>query len=77
MEIRLDCLKEGQQGKIIGLGLSAGLRRRLQDFGLTEGTEICCLRRGPRGTLALYRARGTMLALRKADSSRILVEEGT
>lgn len=75
--MRLNCLKEGGRGRIVGLELPAGLRRRLRDIGLTEGTVICCLRRGPRGTLALYRARGTMLALRKADSSRILVEEGT
>lgn len=74
--MRLDCLKEGQQGRIMRLKLSAGLRRRLQDVGLTEGTVICCIRRGPGETLAIYRARGAMLALRRTDSSRIFVEDG-
>ena len=76
MEMRLDKLKEGQQGEIVDLKLPVSLRRRLQDVGLTEGTAILCLRKGKKSSLALYRARGAMLALRRADSGNILVEDG-
>lgn len=71
----LNCLKEGQRGRIKKLNMAAGLRRRLQNLGLIEGTCICCLRKSPAGDPVIYRARGIMLALRNADSSQILVEE--
>ena len=75
MEMSLNCLKEGQRGKITKLTMAGGMRGRLQDLGLIEGTSICCLRKSPAGDPVIYRARGTMLALRNADSSQILVEE--
>lgn len=74
MEMRLSCLKEGQQGKITRLTAGTELHRRLLDFGLTTGTAVLCLRKGPTGDPALYRVRGTMLALRRKDSSRVFVE---
>ncbi len=75
MEISLNCLKEGQRGRIIRLDMAGSLRRRLQDLGLIEGTGICCLRKSPAGDPVIYQARGMMLALRNTDSSQILVEE--
>lgn len=74
MEINMNCLKEGQSGRIRELNVTAGLRRRFQDFGLIEGTCVCCLRKSPKGDPVIYRVGRTMLALRNADSSRILVE---
>lgn len=74
MEMRLSCLQEGQEGKITKMLVEAELNRRLLDFGLTAETKICCLRKSPMGDPALYLVRGTMLALRRKDSSRVFVE---
>ena len=74
MEIQLDMMQEGQRGEISSVRFSGAMRRRLIDFGLIEGTRICCLRRLPFGGPALYLVRGTMLALRKRDSRYICVE---
>ncbi len=74
METTMNRLCEGQSARVISLGLTGELRRRLLDFGLIEGTEVRCLRISPLGSPMLYRVRGTLLALRTADSGRIRVE---
>lgn len=74
MEMCLNCLKEGQQGRITRLTVDTGLHRRLLDFGLTAGTAVLCLRKSPSGDPVLYRIRGTMLALRNKDSGAVFVE---
>ena len=74
MEQCLNCLEEGQRGEITRIALDGQLYRRLSDLGLTAGTPVLCLRKSPAGDPVLYRIRGTMLALRKKDSSRVFVE---
>lgn len=74
METTLDQLREGQCARILRLDLRGAMRRRLLDFGMIEGTKIRCLRRSPAGDPVIYRVRGTMLALRRQDGSRIAVE---
>lgn len=74
METTMNRLREGQCARVTSLGLTGELRRRLLDFGLIEGTEVRCLRISPAGSPMLYRVRGTLLALRTADSGRIRVE---
>ena len=74
MEMPLSCLQEGQCGSITRLATETVLHRRLLDFGLTAGTAVCCLRKGPAGDPVLYRFRGTVLALRRRDSSCVYVE---
>lgn len=74
METTMNRMREGECARVISLGLTGELRRRLLDFGLIEGTDVRCLRISPAGSPMLYRVRGTLLALRTADSGRILVE---
>lgn len=74
MEMKLNNLKEGQSATITAVCIDGAMRRRLFDFGLIEGTEICCLRLGRRGGPSVFRLRGTMLALRNADSRNISIE---
>ncbi len=73
METTLDCLREGETGRITALHLRGAIRRRLLDFGLIEGTPVRCLRRSPAGSPVIYCVRGTMLALRLCDSRCICV----
>lgn len=71
MEMMLSALPQGQSATIKSMQLSTAVRRRLYDFGMMEGTKLCCLRQGACG---LYCVRGTMLALRRSDGARICVE---
>ncbi len=74
METTLNCLKEGEEGRVMSLETGGSLRRRLLDFGLIVGTPVRCLRKSPWGSPIIYRVRGTMLAIRACDSRQIRVE---
>ena len=49
------------------------MRRRLQDIGLIEGTDVECLQKSPAGDPVAYYIRGAVIALRSEDSQNILV----
>ncbi|WP_333861956.1 FeoA family protein [Clostridium sp.] len=54
--------------------LSTGiLRERMLALGLTKGTKIEVIRKGPSGDPTVYNIRGAMIALRNEESSLILV----
>ena len=65
-------LREGDRAFI--KHLPPELRQTLSRLGLTPGTEVLCLRRLPLGDPAVYRWRGTSVALRNRDASRIMVK---
>ena len=69
----LSRLREGQDAVVISLGLSGSIRRRLIDLGLVENAPVRCLQKSPWGDPAAYLIRGAVIALRREDSSRILV----
>lgn len=75
MATTLSRLPQGQDGNVTSISTEETLRRRLLDFGLTEGTGVRCLR-VCRGMMLLL-VRGTMLALRRSDAERISVEVRT
>ena len=50
------------------------MRRRLQDIGLIEGTNITCLQKSPTGDPVAYLIRGAVIALRSEDSSQVVVQ---
>lgn len=66
-------LKQGQTAKIKAIVSTGGIRRRLQDIGLIEGTEVECLQKSPAGDPIAYLIRGAVIALRSEDSSKILI----
>lgn len=74
MEIGLDRLEVGAQGRILQVGVPEPWGKRLEDMGFVPGTKVTCLRKSPLGDPVLYSLRGTGFALRKTDSRRILVE---
>ncbi|HBR31833.1 MAG TPA: ferrous iron transport protein A [Clostridiales bacterium] len=69
----LNDLKEGQSAKVKELKSFGSIRRRLQDIGLVEGTEVKCLQKSPSGDPVAYLIRGAVIAIRAEDSSNILV----
>ncbi len=75
--ITLDTLDEGTSARVSGLMIRGPMRRRLQDIGLIDGTEVVCLRKSPSGDPVAYLIRGAVIALRSEDSSKILIQNKT
>lgn len=59
--------------KVEGLLSDGNLRERMLALGLTEGALIDVIRKGPKNNLTVYNIRGTKVALRREESSLILV----
>lgn len=70
----LSSLNEGSSGRVAELKINGSIRRRLQDIGLIEGTEVLCLQKSPSGDPVAYLIRGAVIALRGEDSSKIILE---
>ncbi len=73
----LAALNIGESGIISQIELSSAMQRRLEAFGLIEGTEIECVMRAPGGEPAAYRVRGATLALRKEDCQQIQLQKSS
>jgi len=69
----MDCLRPGETGRVTALRLQGAMRRRLQDMGLVEGTEVACVLKSPAGDPTAYRIRGALIALRSEDARQVLV----
>ena len=70
----LSQLPPGTGGVVKEMRCAPTLEMRLEDLGLTEGTEVRCLHKSPAGTPAAYEIRGAVIALRRGDAEQILVE---
>ena len=67
-------IKIGQRARVVELLVEGLTRRRLLDLGLLPGTEVRAVMRSPLGTPMAYDIRGSMLALRPEDASKIVVK---
>lgn len=72
--MRLCDLQLGQCATVTALKAVGGMRRRLLDIGLIEGTRVECVGRSPGGDPAAYLIRGAVIAIRDCDSADILIE---
>ncbi len=68
----LDKIKIGETVRISALGASGATRRRLQDVGFCDGTEVSCVMKSPLGDPTAFLVRGVLIALRQEDSGKIL-----
>lgn len=73
IDYTLNSMKEGMSARVVTLYNEGSMRRRLQDIGLIEGTEVICLHRSPSGDPIAYLIRGAVIALREEDSSKVMV----
>ena len=71
--ISLNRLQPGQKGVVAKLRTQGPMRRRLQDIGLIEGTELECTGRSPGGDPAAYLIKESLIALRDEDSREICI----
>jgi len=67
-------IKVGQRAIVVRLLVEGLTRRRLLDLGLLPRTEVRALMKSPMGDPTAYDIRGSMLALRSEDASKIIVK---
>ena len=72
--LTLNRLPVGKAALVKKLLLSGGMRRRLQDVGLVEGTRVACLQKSPSGDPKAFLIRGAVIALRAEDAQHVIVE---
>ena len=66
-------MKPGQSGKVISIGESGPLKRRIMDMGITPGGEVKVVKMAPLGDPVEIRIRGYELSLRREEAARIEV----
>ncbi len=67
-------MTEGCRCRVKKMLIGGAMRRRLNDIGLIEGTDILTLNRSPSGDPAAYLIRGAVIALRDEEAEKISVE---
>ena len=70
----LGSLREGDWGRVRKIEMEDGMRRRLMDMGLVEGTQVFCVQHAPAGDPVAYGIRGAIIALRREDAAGVLLE---
>ncbi len=74
-KITLNQCESGDNVVIESMSIQGVMRRRLLDLGFVKGAEIEVLQKSPLGDPAAYRVNHTTIALRKEESSQILVRK--
>ncbi len=72
-EISLNSISVGDKATVKSLKLCGEIKRRLQDLGIIEGTNIECILKSPWGDPGAYLIRGAVIALRNDISSKIII----
>lgn len=68
-------LSQNESGTVRYIGLEGAIRARLCDLGLIEGTRVTALFEAFSGDPYAYLIRGAVIALRKGDSGKIMIEK--
>ncbi len=67
-------LQQGEWGRVVELDCQGFARRRFMDLGLVPGTRVKAVMHAAFGEPTAYLVRGALLALRREQAQRILVE---
>ena len=68
-------MKPGESGKVVSIGESGQLKRRIMDMGITPGVDVKVIKVAPLGDPVEVNIRGCELSLRKEEAARIEVEK--
>lgn len=71
---KLSSLEPGKSARVLALRTEGLSRRRLLDLGLTPGTIVECVSRGPFGEPTSYRVRGAVIGLRREQTETVDIE---
>jgi len=72
-EIPLSELDVGEKARIVSIGGSGAVKRRIMDMGFTTGSRIEVIRRAPMGDPIEFKIRGYRISLRKEEAENIIV----
>lgn len=67
-------MKPGQSRKVLSIGESGPLKRRIMDMGITPGVSVKVIKVAPLGDPVEINVRGYELSLRKEEAARIEVQ---
>lgn len=70
----VDELKVSEAGKVVRIGSSGALRRRIIDMGITPGAIIIMRKVAPFGDPIEINVRGYELSIRKSEAKQIMVD---
>ena len=73
--MKLSELKIGESAKIISVNTALALKKRLNYMGLIDGVKVTVVRFSPFGDPIEIKLRDFMMAVRKTDASKIIVEK--
>lgn len=73
--LRADQLAPDGEGRVIDVTLSGMLRCRLFDLGMIPGAVIRRRYTAPSGSPIAFEVQGAVVALRKPDANKLVVEE--
>jgi len=73
--LRLCDLDIDESARVVKLDNYGAMRRRLQDIGLIEGTNVKCVLQSPLGDPKAYEIRGAVIAIREEDAGKIYVKK--
>ncbi len=74
-EETLAAIGVGEKVRVLELQCEGAYRRRLLDLGLIPGTEVRAVMLSPLGDPMAYEIRGSIIALRLGDASKIIVKQ--
>mgnify|MGYP006074176501 FL=1 len=73
--IRLSDFTPSQSGRVVRIGCTGALRRRIVDMGITPGTLLTLQKIAPLGDPLEIRVRGYELSIRKSEAKEIFLEQ--
>lgn len=71
----LNDLEIGKMGVVLKNDANQNIRRRLLDIGLVKGSIIKPILISPGSDMVAYLIKGAVIAIRKNDTEKIIVEE--
>ncbi|GBD31803.1 MAG: hypothetical protein KatS3mg081_1547 [Gemmatimonadales bacterium] len=71
--VPLGSLRPGDRAWVLSLAADGAEEARLLDLGFTPGSAVECVFGSPMGDPIAYRVRGALVALRRAQSEKIMV----
>lgn len=73
-QITVDALKIGEKCRVISIGCTGALRRRIIDMGITPGAVIIMRKAAPFGDPIEINVRGYELSIRRSEAKEIKAE---
>ena len=74
MSLTLNLINIGEKAVVKSLSNPPLMKQRLLDLGITPGTDIECIHTDFSGNIKAFWVKGTLVAIRSEDSSKIFVE---